>query len=86
MGGSPDKKKQSFPSGHVACTVAAASVVSRAYPPATPYVGTAAAAISLSRVANGSHWPLDVAAGLLIGLASGGLVRKLTARAFQSLR
>jgi membrane-associated phospholipid phosphatase len=69
-GGSDDKQEQSFPSGHTACTVAAARTLSRHFPETTAAAGAAAVVIGLSRVAEGKHWPLDVAAGAVIGLAA----------------
>jgi membrane-associated phospholipid phosphatase len=67
-GGSPSKPEQSFPSGHVACTLAAARALSRHHPKAAPYAAAAVATIGLARLAKGAHWPLDVAAGLAVGL------------------
>ena len=69
-GGSDDKNEQSFPSGHTACTVAAARALARHVPQARAAAGAAAVAIGISRVAEGKHWPLDVAAGGIIGLAA----------------
>ncbi|HKP93897.1 MAG TPA: phosphatase PAP2 family protein [Chthoniobacterales bacterium] len=69
-GGSDRKPEQSFPSGHTACTVAAARAISRHVPEASAAAGAAAIAIGVSRVAEGKHWPLDVAAGALIGLVA----------------
>lgn len=74
-GGSSDKKEQSFPSGHVAGTVAAAETVARFYPASAPYVRGSAVLLSLARVIKGSHWPLDLAAGALIGLAADRAIR-----------
>lgn len=81
-GGSEERKEQSFPSGHVAGAVAAAGVVSRFYPSAAPYVRTSAVVIGLSRILKGSHWPLDLAAGGLIGWVSERLVRGVIPRIF----
>jgi membrane-associated phospholipid phosphatase len=69
-GGSEDKQEQSFPSGHTACTVAAGRALSRHFPETTAAAGAATAIIGLSRVVEGKHWPLDVAAGAVIGLVA----------------
>ncbi len=69
-GGSEEKPEQSFPSGHTAGSMAVARALSRNYPFAGAAAGVAAVAIGVSRVAKGAHWPLDVAAGAIIGLAA----------------
>ncbi|HEV2803496.1 MAG TPA: phosphatase PAP2 family protein [Chthoniobacterales bacterium] len=69
-GGSDDKQEQSFPSGHTACTVAAARALSRYAPETGAVAGAATAVVALSRVLEGKHWPLDVAGGALIGLVA----------------
>lgn len=66
-GGSPDKREQSFPSGHIACTLAAARASARYSPGTGPFGGAFTTIIGLARMAKGDHWPLDVAAGLLVG-------------------
>ena len=76
-GGSDRKPEQSFPSGHTACSVAAARALSRNYPPAGAAAGVAAIAIGVSRIAKGAHWPLDVGAGAVIGLAAEALSTSL---------
>jgi len=83
LGGSDEKKEQSFPSGHVAGTVAAAAAISRFYPSAAPYTSSAAGIITLSRVVKGKHWPLDLAAGLAIGWVSGFATRTITDMLFR---
>jgi hypothetical protein len=69
-GGSDRKPEQSFPSGHTACSVAAARALSRNYPQAGTATGVAAVAIGVSRIAKGAHWPLDILAGAIVGLAA----------------
>ncbi len=69
-GGSEDKEEQYFPSGHTAGSVAVARALSRHYPAAGAGAGVAALVVGLSRVAKGSNWPLDIAAGAIIGFAS----------------
>ncbi len=68
FGGSNNKDDQSFPSGHMAATVAASRALARSYP-GTSGVGTAVViGLGVTRVVQGEHWPSDVAAGAVIGL------------------
>ncbi len=69
-GGSDDKHEQSFPSGHMAGTVAVARAIGRNHPEVGAVAGAAAIGIGMSRIVKGAHWPLDVAAGAVIGLAA----------------
>jgi membrane-associated phospholipid phosphatase len=81
-GGSDAKPEQSFPSGHVACTVAQARAISRHKRGVAPWTTPAVAVIALARLAKGAHWPLDVAAGIVLGL----LAEALSSRVLRCLR
>ena len=78
LGGSQDKGEQSFPSGHMAATTAAALALAQVYPKSAPAGGAVVAALGATRVLQGEHWPSDVAAGGVIGwlsaLASGAAI------------
>jgi undecaprenyl-diphosphatase len=70
---SPDRF--SFPSGHTTAAFAAAVALAGA-----PFgLGTAAILLALgigaSRIYLGAHYPLDVAAGVVLGAAAGGMSR-----------
>jgi membrane-associated phospholipid phosphatase len=80
-GGSEDKPEQSFPSGHMAGSVATARALSRNYPIAGAAAGLAAIAIGVSRIMKGAHWPLDVAGGAVIGLGAEAGTNTLLRRA-----
>jgi membrane-associated phospholipid phosphatase len=67
----------SFPSGHTAGSVAVARALGRTYPSAGPAAYLSAAAIAMAQVRRGAHYPLDVAAGALIGLAAEAAVDRL---------
>lgn len=70
FGGSSDKPLQSFPSGHVAGAMAAAAAIRRTSPQTAPLGLAACAFLGWSRISKAAHWPLDVLAGALVGLAA----------------
>ncbi|HEV2595392.1 MAG TPA: phosphatase PAP2 family protein [Sphingomicrobium sp.] len=62
---------QSFPSEHAAQSTAAAIIIQREYPGALGSIACAlATGVALSRIAARKHYPRDVVAGALIGMAS----------------
>ncbi len=67
-GGAGRKPQQSFPSGHMAGSVAFGRALSRTYPKAGALCAAASVGVGWSRVAKGAHWPLDVLAGAVVGL------------------
>jgi undecaprenyl-diphosphatase len=74
----------SFPSGHAAMAAAGALSVGRMLPWASWIVWLLAAMVAFSRVYLGVHWPTDVVAGGLTGLAVAWFIqggRKPRARA-----
>jgi undecaprenyl-diphosphatase len=74
----------SFPSGHTATAFAAATVLSFCSPRLAPALFVLAAAIAYSRMYVGVHFPLDVAGGIAIGVATALLLRAAIRR--RSLR
>jgi membrane-associated phospholipid phosphatase len=70
----------SFPSGHTAGAVAAARGLARAYPEAAMPAYGAAAIIGAVQIPRAKHYPLDVAAGAVIGVVAERLVEFATAR------
>ena len=64
----------SFPSGHTAASFAAATALASFYPGTAPLVYALATGVGLSRVHLGHHFPSDVTAGAILGIASGSAV------------
>jgi undecaprenyl-diphosphatase len=60
----------SFPSGHTATAFAAATVLTALVPRAAAVWFVLAAAIAYSRLYVGVHFPLDVAGGVAVGVAT----------------
>jgi undecaprenyl-diphosphatase len=70
----------SFPSGHTATSFACATVLSALVPRAAPAFVVLAAAIAYSRLYVGVHWPLDVAGGVVVGVATALLLLAVARR------
>ncbi|BDG09318.1 phosphatase PAP2 family protein [Anaeromyxobacter paludicola] len=69
----------SFPSGHTAAAFGVAVALAGEPFWAGPIATVLAVGIGLSRVYLGAHYPLDVAAGSVLGVAAGVLARLLVA-------
>lgn len=67
----------SFPSGHTAGAVAVARAVARDYPAAAIPVQVAAAGVAAIQVPRGTHFPIDVAVGAVIGWAAEAIVARV---------
>ncbi|MGC2996936.1 phosphatase PAP2 family protein [Streptomyces sp. G35A] len=66
----------SFPSGHTAAAVAFTAAVAPTWPAVGVACAAPAAMVALERVQSGAHYPSDVAAGAVIGLAAAWLTRR----------
>ncbi|MDX2562221.1 phosphatase PAP2 family protein [Streptomyces sp. TX20-6-3] len=66
----PMPDSASFPSGHTASAVAFATAAGVVFPPVAVPLQVLAMAVGYSRVHTGVHYPGDVAAGAVLGVAS----------------
>ncbi|MFG2981269.1 phosphatase PAP2 family protein [Streptomyces sp. NPDC048258] len=65
----------SFPSGHTAAAVAFTTAVAPTWPWAGAACAVPTALVAIERVHSGAHYPSDVAAGAVIGVAAAAVVR-----------
>jgi undecaprenyl-diphosphatase len=70
----------SFPSGHTATAFAAATVLTALVPRAAAVWFVLAAAIAYSRLYVGVHFPLDLAGGIAVGVATALLLLEAVRR------
>ncbi len=69
------KARSSFPSGHSAGSIAVARALSTEYPEYETLAISTAGAVALAQIPRCSHYPSDVAAGLMIGVVAEALVK-----------
>lgn len=72
-----EKPYQSFPSGHVACTLAAACAAGSVYPQTRGAGAVATGVIAVARMVKGAHWPLDILGGVVVGAVASTFVAGL---------
>ena len=84
--GEDDGGMQAFPSGHTAGAVATVLPLARAVPAAGPPLALAAGALVALKVVRGDHYPSDLLAGALIGLACAAAARRVVPAAERALR
>ncbi len=71
---------RSFPSGDTTTTFAIATVLGSMFPRLHVPLLIVAVIVAIARVLVGSHYPSDVCAGAMLGLAVGGLVARSALR------
>jgi len=72
----PHSAQRSFPSRHVASGLAMATIGRRAHPLLGLAMSSVAWLLGLSRIAAGLHYPSDVLAGALLGVAVGRVLNQ----------
>ena len=76
-GRSTGKEETSFPSGHTAGAVSVARAFARDFPQYRTPALAAAGAVGLAQVPRCAHYPTDVGAGAIIGIAAEAMVSRL---------
>ena len=75
--GPVEKEWNSFPSGHTADAVSAARAVARVWPELRVPAYAAATAVAVIQIPRCAHYPSDIAAGALVGVAAEALTDQL---------
>ncbi len=75
-----------FPSGHTSFCFAIATIVYFYNKKAGIFFFVASFLIGISRVFCGVHWPLDILAGIVVGIFSGWLIHKIFQRYLRCLK
>lgn len=83
-GDSEDSDDNSFPSGHTAGAVSVARAFSREYPEHRATAYGVAAAVALIQIPRCQHYPTDLLAGALVGLAAEAAVDQAARRLIPS--
>lgn len=76
-GTSSAKEDTSFPSGHSAGAIAVACAFAREFPQHKLTALTIGGTLSVAQITRGKHYPSDVAAGTMIGIASEALLNRV---------
>lgn len=74
----------SFPSSHMALTVAMITVLIMLFPAVRPYAILYALLMAWSRIYNGMHYPSDILVGTIVGIWCGWVAVILSKRVFRS--
>ena len=80
------KKHTSFPSGHSAGAVAMAQAFAREFPQHRAPALAAAGVVAIGQIPKRAHYPTDVAAGVVLGVAAEALVAAVIETADRALR
>ena len=74
---SHENARESFPSSHAACAIAASTFLAHAYPPAASLFWGLGITVAVLRYLLDAHWPSDVLAGVAIGYVAAHMGMRL---------